>query len=98
MLENANFKEYRRLVMQMRWPEAHVMPDFLHRISALAQKFKGPSYADVKKTNNMKASAGAILKYPYIGGEVMFVTYFDASLGKEEKARANRERFTSLLQ
>ena len=97
MLESANFKEYRRLVMQMRWPAAHVMPDFLYRISALAQKFKGPSYADVKKANttlkDMKAlaeSGGAILKYPNIGGEVMFVTYFDASLGKEEKGQSQQ--------
>ncbi|CAJ1408326.1 unnamed protein product [Effrenium voratum] len=61
------------------------------------KKFKGPSYADVKKANktlkDMKAlaeSGGAILKYPYIGGEVMFVTYFDASLGKEEKGQSQQ--------
>ena len=40
MLESANFKEYRRLVMQMRWPAAHVMPDFLYRIKVQGAKLR----------------------------------------------------------
>ena len=75
--------------MQMRWPAQHVVPELMSTISLLAQRTTRATYADLKKANSvleqMKLIAGngqAKITYHRIPDDPMFITFFDASLGK----------------
>ena len=92
--------KFRRLIMQMRWPAQHVLPVYMYVVSHLAQKVTQAVGADAKKANEvlakMKESAKrgeAVLHYYGLRGELMVVSYFDASLGKKEAMAAQLGEF-----
>lgn len=81
---------YRQLVMRMRWPIQHVFPEYMFRVSALAQAVSCATHENVKEANTlldeMHAAAkcgDAKLTYRALKGHPLFVTYFDAALGKK---------------
>ena len=96
-LEGAQLSAYRRLVMQLRWPSHLVMPEFLYRVSALSQNVAKAKGKDLVQANSllslMKAAAAKgeakNVLHP-IHGEPLFVSYFDASLGKTESMCAQQ--------
>ena len=88
---------FRQLVMRMRWPCQHVLPEYMYRVSALAQCVSRATYGDMKDANtlleDMKKTAEsglAKLTYRPLQGEVCFVTFFDASLGKKKDGTAQQ--------
>ena len=92
--------KFRRLIMQMRWPAQHVLPEFMYVISSLAQKVTTAVGAHAKKANDMlkmmKQSAErgeAKLHYYKITGKPMIVSFFDSSLGKKEVLSAQLGEF-----
>ena len=88
--------QYRRLVMKMRWPAQHCMPQMLYSVSKLAQKVTKATVQDfkdaLKTLSTMKEEAKlgrARLWYQKIPEEELQVfSYFDASLGKEDQGRS----------
>ena len=96
-LDGAALSAYRRLVMQLRWPAHLVMPEFLFSTSDLAQRVTKSTFSDLKHANGilkqMKEAAKkgqASLTIQSFKGPPLFVTYFDASLGKSALARAQQ--------
>ena len=92
--------KFRRLIMQMRWPAQHVLPEYMYVISFLAQKVTTAVGAHAKKANDtlrmMKESSKsgeAKLHYYKIQGKPMVVSFFDASLGKKEVLSAQLGEF-----
>ena len=88
---------YRQLVMKMRWPVQHVLPEYMYKISALAQRVTKATHEDVKEANSLLAemqelarNGGAKLQYRPLEGEICFVTYFDASLGRTKDGTAQQ--------
>ena len=88
VLQGASLSAYRRLIVQLRWPAHLVMPEFLYVTSAMAQKVTSACVADLVEGNKvlktMKEAAksgGAPITIRPLHGDVMFVSYFDASLG-----------------
>eukprot|EP00434_Breviolum_minutum_P025436 symbB.v1.2.022474.t1/scaffold1996.1/size93170/9 len=88
VLQGASLSAYRRLIMQLRWPAHLVMPEFLYVTSAMAQKGTSACVADLVEGNKvlktMKEAAksgGAQITIRPLHGDVVFVSYFDASLG-----------------
>ena len=86
---------FRQLVMKMRWPAQHVFPEFMYRISSLAQRVGTASYDDMKEAHalcaemRLAAEQGqAKLVYRPLKGEPMFVSYFDAALGRKNDGSA----------
>ena len=87
---------YRQLTMRLRWPAQQTMPHLLYEVSSLAQKVTKASQADYKEALKLhskfvsEADDGrATLHYPILESEPLYVvTYFDASLGKEEGGRS----------
>ena len=87
---------YRQLTMRLRWPAQQTMPHLLYEVSSLAQRVTKASQADYKEALKLhskfvsEAEVGrAALHYPILESEPMYlVTYFDASLGKEEGGRS----------
>ena len=85
-------KAFCSLVMQLRWPAQKLMTQVLYGVSALAQKVNEAKVKHVKEINRLvrlaedEANAGrARLLHPPVDlSQVCVVTYFDASLGKEE--------------
>lgn len=89
-LSPGELTSFRQLVMKMRWPCQHVMPEYMYRVSALAQRVSKANQEDVKMANvllkEMKETAkrgGAKLTYRAVVSDPCFVSYFDASLGKK---------------
>ena len=96
-LSSDDLTNFRQLVMRMRWPCQHVLPEYMYRVSALAQSVSRATYGDLKDANTlleeMKGSARnglAKLTYRPLQGEVCFVTFFDASLGKKKDGTAQQ--------
>lgn len=92
--------KFRRLVMQMRWPAQHVLPEYMFVISHLAQRVTSAVGADAKKANDVLAkmrrsaeNGKAVLRYRKLQGKLMVVSYFDASLGKKEAMAAQLGEF-----
>lgn len=87
---------YRQLTMRLRWPAQQTMPQMLYEVSHLAQRVTRASKDDYKNALKLhgrfleEASAGrSVLRYPKLGkGKLFVVSYFDASLGKEEEGRS----------
>ena len=92
---------FRQLVMRMRWPGQHVFPEFMYRISALAQRVgTAVFFEDMKDANALcsemhaAARAGkAKIEYRPLEGETMFVTFFDAALGRKQDGSAQAGEF-----
>jgi hypothetical protein len=86
----------RRLVMKMRWPAQHTMPQILYLVSRLAQSINHGTIATfneaIKVLNLMKEEVHrghGRLWYRHIPEKELAVfTFFDASLGKEEQGRS----------
>ena len=86
----------RRLVMKMRWPAQHTMPEILYLVSRLAQSINHGTIATfneaIKVLNLMKEEVHrghGRLWYRHIPEKELAVfTFFDASLGKEEQGRS----------
>ena len=83
--------------MQLLWPAHLVMPGFLYVTSALGATSFHMLQPDLKKANEvlkaMKEEAskgGAQVKTQKLDGEVLFVSYFDASLGKSTTTKAQQ--------
>eukprot|EP00435_Cladocopium_sp_Y103_P070035 s255_g34.t1 len=96
-LKGSQLSAYRRLAMQLRWPAHFVMPEFLYRTSELAQRVSTATGGDLKYANklleSMKAAASrgeALTKIHPLKGELVFVSYFDASLGTSKTTRAQQ--------
>lgn len=89
---------FRRLIMRMRWPSQHILPEYMFKISVLAQKVTSATYGDLKEANKvllqMKQDVtdgyGRISYYP-IKGDMCFVSFFDAGLGKKDGAAQQGE-------
>ena len=52
-LDGSVFSAYRRLVMQLRWPDHLVMPEFLFSTSDLAQRVTKSTFSDLKHANGI---------------------------------------------
>ena len=94
-LEGRDLTAYRQLVMRLRWPAYQAMPHMLYTTSYLAGRASQAVYADfvdackVHRTMLQEAEAGrARLYYPPMKGEPYILSYFDASLGKEDGGRS----------
>ena len=87
---------YRQLTMRLRWPAMQTMPHLLYEVSRLAQKVTKATkedYCEALKLHGKfleEAQQGrACLHFPPLGKEKLcLVTYFDASLGKEEDGKS----------
>ena len=87
---------YRQLTMRLRWPAQQTMPQMLYEVSHLAQRVTKASKEDYKTALKLhgrfleEANQGrSALRYPKLGkGKLFVVSYFDASLGKEEEGRS----------
>ena len=97
LLAGEQLSAYRRLIMQLRWPAHLVMPEFLYRVSAFSQAVSTARGKDLAMANavlaQMKqaAASGAATNVLYpVGGTPLFVSYFDASLGKSEAMSAQQ--------
>ena len=96
-LKGSQLSAYRRLAMQLRWPAHFVMPEFLFRTSELAQRVSMATGNDLKYANKllegMKSAAlrgEALTKIHPLKGDLIFVSYFDASLGTSKTNRAQQ--------
>ena len=86
----------RRLVMKMRWPAQHTMPQVLYLVSSLAQKINHATISTfheaIKVLNIMKEEVqrghGRLWYRPIPEKDMTVVTYFDASLGKEDQGKS----------
>ena len=88
---------FRRLVMQMRWPAQHVMPEYMFVVSSLAQRVTKVTYEDWKKATQvlreMKEAAKqgqAKIQNRPLEGDPVFATYFDAALGKKTELKGQQ--------
>jgi hypothetical protein len=98
-------KSFRSLVMQLRWPAQKMLTQVLYGVSYLAQKVNEAQVKHVKEANRLlklaleevKAGRAQITHHPVELGEVNVVTYFDASLGKEDgyKSQAGMVTFVT---
>ena len=96
-LEEEQRTAYRRLVMQLRWPAQHVLPERLYAVSELAQKVTVATMDDARSANKlleefkMMAEEGLMeIRYVPLAGSPMLVSFFDASLGKSTTTRAQQ--------
>ena len=90
-------KEFRRMVAQLRWPVHLVCPEFLFRVSALAQRVSGAKLSDLADCTTLLSDlqdaarqGRALLKLRGISGDPILISFFDASLGKTGEAVAQR--------
>ena len=96
-LSPSHLTQYRRLIMRMRWPAQHVFPEFMFKISDMAQRVSTATYSDLSEANKLlaamksdcKAGLGKIKYFP-IEGEFCFVSFFDAGLGKRKEGSAQQ--------
>ena len=96
-LEGKQLSAFRRLIMQLRWPAHHVLPEYLFRVSDLAQRVGEANGGDLKYANkvlkSMKETASegkAKTRIPPMKGELLLVSYFDASLGTSKSSQAQQ--------
>ena len=96
-LQGSQLTAYRRLIMQLRWPAHLVMPEFLYKTSTLAQTVSRAKGKDLVQANQVLSqmqeaakTGGAInVLYP-VEKKALFVSFFDASLGKSEVMSAQQ--------
>lgn len=90
---------YRQLTQRLRWPAAQTMPQMLYEVSRLAQRVTCAGREDYQNALKLHArfleevSEGrAALHYPRLRRQegLCVVTYFDASLGKEDDGKSQR--------
>ena len=88
---------FRRLVMQLRWPAQHVLPERLFVISELAQAVTRATMSEARHASKVLCEFQEIAKqglmrvyYRPIKGEPYLISFFDASLGKSETKRAQQ--------
>ena len=83
---------YRQLLMRLRWPAQQTMPHMLYEVSLLAQRVEKATREDLREVIKLHAKfvaeaeeGRACLKYPKMdeNEKLFFLSYFDASLGKE---------------
>ena len=88
---------YRQLVMRLRWPAQQVMPHLLYHVSDLAQRVNKATFADYREAVKLhslfieEAEQGrAQLVYPKLNekDKLFYVSYFDASVGKEQDGKS----------
>ena len=86
---------YRQLTMRLRWPAQQAMPQKLYEVSALAQRVNKATYDDFKEAVKLHGSfleeveaERSHLYYPPMKGKPYVLSFFDASLGKEEDGRS----------
>ena len=95
-LNAAQITTLRRLIMKMRWPAQHTMPQVLYLVSKLSQQVNHATVATfqeglkVLKLMKQESSEGrARLNYKSIPEKRMVIaTFFDASLGKEDQGKS----------
>ena len=95
-LDEKQTTAYRQLTMRLRWPAMQTMLHMLYDVSRLAQKVTKASKEDYREALKLhqrfleEAEQGrACLHFPRLSrGKLCLVTYFDASLGKEEDGRS----------
>ena len=100
-LEGKQLSAFRRLIVQLRWPAHHVLPEYLFRVSELAQRVGEANGGDLKYANkvlkSMKETASegkAKTRIPPMKGELLLVSYFDASLGTSKSGQLSKESCT----
>ena len=88
---------FRRLVMQLRWPAQHVLPERLFVISELAQAITRATMIEARHANKVLLEFKEIAKqglmrvcYRPLKGEPYLISFFDASLGKSDAKRAQQ--------
>ena len=89
-------KAFRFLVMKLRWPAQKMLTQVLYGVSVLAQKVNEATVKHVKEANRLlevaneevKAGRAQVTHRPINLSEACIVTYFDASLGKEEACKS----------
>ena len=86
---------FRQLTMRLRWPAQQAMPQKLYEVSAMAQKVNKATYDDFKEAVKLHgsfleevAAERGHLHYPQQKGKPYLLSFFDASLGKEEDGRS----------
>ena len=96
-LEGKQLSAYRRIIMQLRWPAHHVLPEFLYRVSEMAQRVGQATGGDLKHANKilhqMKEVAiqgKARTVIPPLHGQPLLVSFFDASLGSSKNGQAQQ--------
>ncbi len=94
-LSPSELTSYRQLVMRLRWPAQLAMPQMLYSVSQLAQKVSRATHGDLQDAISLHQKflegvqeGRAEIRYPRLQGEPYIVTYFDASLGKEEDGKS----------
>lgn len=96
LLTEEEVTQFRRLIMKMRWPAQHCMPQLLYQVSKLAQRVTKATVLDFKEalkaleTMKLEAEQGrARLWYRQVPEKELAVfSFFDASLGKEDLGRS----------
>lgn len=96
-LEGAQLSSFRRLIMQLGWPAHLLMPEFIYKVSSLAQTVARAKGRDLEATNVLLASTkkaalhgkATNVLHP-VDENPMLVTYFDASLGKTQAMSAQQ--------
>ena len=91
-LDPAETKAFRSLVMKLRWPAQKLLTQVLYGVSALAQKVNEAKVKHVKEVNRLvklaneevQAGRARITHHAINLSQVCIVTYFDASLGRED--------------
>ena len=88
---------YRRLIMQLRWPAQHVLPERLFAVSELAQKVTVATTTHARQANKLllefkQLSNDGLMELCYrpLKGDPVMISFFDASLGKSGAARAQQ--------
>ena len=88
---------YRQLVMRLRWPAQQVLPHLLYQVSNLAQRVNKATYADYREAVKLHGQfldevekGRARLLYPKLNekDKLFYVSYFDASVGKEQDGKS----------
>ena len=88
---------FRQLLMRLRWPAQQTMPHMLYEVSALAQRVEKATKEDLREVIKLHAKfvteaeeGRACLKYPKMDEKekFFFLSYFDASLGKEADGKS----------
>ena len=96
-LNQAQTTSFRRLVMQLRWPAQHVLPEKLYCVSELAQEVTRATMKHAALANRLLmefkvlAEKGMMqIVYRPVVGKPLVVSFFDASLGKSTSTKAQR--------
>ena len=97
---------FRRLIMQLRWPAQHVLPEKLYAVSELAQAVTKSTMSHARAANSLLATFKKFaddgmmrMVYRPLPDEPCVVSFFDASLGKSTgvKAQQGQAHFLSVL-